>query len=52
MTETLAILIPISLLIVGIAIWLFFKMTDSGQFDDLRGPAERVIQDDDRPSSH
>lgn len=48
MSETLLILVPISLMIVGLAIWLFFRMADSGQFDDMAGPAERIIQDDDR----
>lgn len=48
MSETLLILVPISLMIVGLAVWLFFRMADSGQFDDMAGPAERIIQDDDR----
>lgn len=46
--EALYLLIPVSILIVFIAIWIFFRASDSGQFDDLVGPAIRVIQDDDR----
>lgn len=45
--ESLYLLIPLSILIVFIAIWVFFSMSDSGQFDDMVGPALRVLQDDD-----
>lgn len=46
--ESLYLLIPLSILIVFIAIWVFFSMSDSGQFDDMVGPALRMLQDDDR----
>ena len=46
--DALYLLIPLSILIVFIAIWLFFRMSDSGQFDDMVGPALRILQDDDR----
>ena len=49
--EALYLLIPLSIVIVFIAIWLFFRASDSGQFDDLVGPAMRILQDDDRPKS-
>jgi cbb3-type cytochrome oxidase maturation protein len=47
--EALYILIPLSIVIVFIAIWVFFGASDSGQFDDLVGPGLRILQDDDRP---
>ena len=47
--EALYLLIPLSIVIVFIAIWVFFHASDSGQFDDLIGPAMRILQDDDRP---
>ena len=47
--ETLPLLIAISLLVLGIVVWLFFRMSDSGQFDDLEAPARRILLDDDRP---
>ncbi|MES2934110.1 MAG: cbb3-type cytochrome oxidase assembly protein CcoS [Pseudomonadota bacterium] len=47
--EALYLLIPLSILIVFIAIWVFFSMSDSGQFDDMVGPALRILEDDDRP---
>jgi cbb3-type cytochrome oxidase maturation protein len=47
--ESLFILIPLSLVLVGIAVWVFFRMSDSGQFDDMEGPAHSILMDDDRP---
>ncbi|HEY0845410.1 MAG TPA: cbb3-type cytochrome oxidase assembly protein CcoS [Noviherbaspirillum sp.] len=46
--EVLYILVPVSIVIVFIAIWIFFRASDSGQFDDLVGPGMRILQDDDR----
>lgn len=48
--ESLYILVPISVLIVFLAIWIFFRMSDSGQFEDMVGPGLRVLQDDDSGS--
>ena len=45
--EALFLLIPISVALVFAALWIFFKAADGGQFDDLVGPALRVLQDDD-----
>lgn len=45
--EALYLLIPLSVAIVFLAIWVFFRASDSGQFDDLVGPGLRVLQDDD-----
>ena len=41
--ESLYLLIPISVGLVFGALWLFFKASDDGQFDDLVGPAIRVL---------
>jgi cbb3-type cytochrome oxidase maturation protein len=46
--DALYFLIPLSVLIVFAAIAVFFMMSDSGQFEDMVGPALRVLQDDDR----
>jgi cbb3-type cytochrome oxidase maturation protein len=46
--EALYFLIPMSIVIVFIAIWIFFRASDSGQFDDLEGPGLRILQDDDK----
>lgn len=45
----LYILIPIAVVLVGIAIWVFFWAVNSGQFDDLDGPAHSILFDDDDP---
>lgn len=47
--EALYLLIPLSIAIVFVAIWIFFRASDSGQFDDMVGPALRILQDDDLP---
>jgi cbb3-type cytochrome oxidase maturation protein len=46
--ESLYLLIPLSVALVFGAIWVFFRASDSGQFDDLVGPGLRILQDDDR----
>ncbi|MRV70938.1 cbb3-type cytochrome oxidase assembly protein CcoS [Duganella sp. FT92W] len=46
--EALYLLVPLSVVLVFGAIWLFFKASDSGQFDDLVGPGLRILQDDDQ----
>lgn len=46
--ESLYLLVPLSIAVVFVALWVFFKAMDSGQFDDLEGPALRILQDDDR----
>jgi cbb3-type cytochrome oxidase maturation protein len=39
-------LIPLSLLLLGGAVWAFFWAVRSGQFEDLETPAVRVLLDD------
>jgi len=46
--EALYLLIPLSLVLVALALWVFFGAADSGQFDDLEGPSLRLLRDDDR----
>ena len=49
--EALYLLIPLSLVLVALAVWVFFRMSESGQFDDLEGPAHSILMDDDRPEA-
>ncbi len=47
--DILFLLIPLSVVLaiaIGAAFWM---AVDGGQFDDLDGPAVRVVADDDRP---
>ncbi|WP_296182836.1 cbb3-type cytochrome oxidase assembly protein CcoS [Pseudomonas sp. UBA1879] len=46
----LYIMIPVALLIVAVAIYVFFWAVDSGQYDDLDGPAHSILFDDQDPS--
>ena len=39
-------LIPISLLMFCVALWLFFWAVKNGQFDDLEAPAYKIIFED------
>ena len=41
--ESLILLIPLALLLVGIAVKIFFWAVDDGQFDDLEGPAHSIL---------
>jgi len=46
--DILFLLIPLSTVLavaIGVAFW---RAVDTGQFDDLDGPAVRVLADDDR----
>lgn len=46
----LLLLIPISLVLLGIAIAAFVWAVRRGQFDDLDTPALDILEDDDRPA--
>jgi cbb3-type cytochrome oxidase maturation protein len=45
----LYMLIPIAVLLVAGAIWFFVWSVRTGQFEDLEGPAYRILMDDDDP---
>ncbi len=45
--EILYVLIPLSIVLLSIAIWFLSWAIKSGQFDDLEGPAHRILFEDD-----
>ncbi|NLW05046.1 MAG: cbb3-type cytochrome oxidase assembly protein CcoS [Pseudomonadaceae bacterium] len=45
----LFLLIPLSLLLLSLAIWAFFWAVKNDQFEDLEGPAYSILFDDDEP---
>ncbi|KPX46598.1 cbb3-type cytochrome oxidase assembly protein CcoS [Pseudomonas syringae pv. tagetis] len=45
----LYIMIPAALLLVGVAIYVFFWAVDSGQYDDMEGPAHSILFDEPPP---
>ncbi|HRQ66337.1 MAG TPA: cbb3-type cytochrome oxidase assembly protein CcoS [Xanthomonadaceae bacterium] len=44
--SALIMLIPVSLVLLGIAVWAFFWAVNKGQFDDLDTPPLRILEDD------
>ncbi|AXM98652.1 cbb3-type cytochrome oxidase assembly protein CcoS [Pseudomonas plecoglossicida] len=45
----LYVMIPAALLLVGVAVYIFFWAVDSGQYDDLDSPAHSILFDDQDP---
>ena len=43
----LLLLIPLSLLLIGLAVWLFVWAVRRGQFEDLDTPALDILRDDE-----
>jgi cbb3-type cytochrome oxidase maturation protein len=50
--EIIYLLIPLSIILVGLIIAGFLWAVNSGQFDDLEGPAYRILQDEDELDQH
>ncbi len=50
--DILLLLIPLSLVLVGVIAWVMLWAAKSGQFDDLEGPAHSIVMDDDSPPKH
>lgn len=42
------LLIPLTLMLVTLGILLFVWAVRNGQYDDLEGPAHRILYDDDK----
>jgi cbb3-type cytochrome oxidase maturation protein len=50
--DIIYLLLPIALILVAIIIWVFMWAVKSDQFEDLEGPAHRIImEDDDKPDT-
>lgn len=47
--EILYLLIPLSVVLVFLIAVVFWWSVKSGQFEDMEGPAYRILMDDDRP---
>ena len=46
--EIVTLLIGLALILVVVIIWAFFWAVKSGQFDDMEGPAHRIIMEEDQ----
>ena len=56
--EIIFLLIPLSLILAGVAVWAFFWAVRHGQFDDLESPALDILDyhkehdNNDSPPNH
>lgn len=48
--SALYLLIPVAVVLVALAIWIFFWAVDNGQYDDLDSPAHSILFDDEDPN--
>lgn len=46
----LYVLVPVAMLLVIIAIWIFTWAVNNGQYDDLDSPAHSILFDDEDPA--
>jgi cbb3-type cytochrome oxidase maturation protein len=46
--EIIYLLIPISLLLLGLILWILLWAVRDGQYDDLEGPAHSILMDEDK----
>ena len=46
--EIIYLLIPISLILLGLIVWILLWAVRDGQYDDLEGPAHRILMDEDK----
>ncbi len=49
--DILYLLIPLSLVFVAVIAMVFLWAVKSGQFEDMEGPAHRILMDDDLSES-
>jgi cbb3-type cytochrome oxidase maturation protein len=46
--EIIYLLIPVSLILLGLIVWILLWAVRDGQYDDLEGPAHQILMDEDR----
>ncbi|KZZ46099.1 MAG: cbb3-type cytochrome oxidase assembly protein CcoS [Saccharospirillaceae bacterium] len=49
--DIIYVLVPLSLVLLSIAVGIFFWAVRSGQFDDMDSPAHKILFDDDEPEA-
>ena len=49
MEASLYLLVPLSVALVFLIGWVFWRALASGQFDDLERPGHDILMDDDKP---
>jgi cbb3-type cytochrome oxidase maturation protein len=48
--QAIYFLIPLTIILLVVAVAVFFWAVRSGQFNDLESPAFRILLDDDKPT--
>jgi cbb3-type cytochrome oxidase maturation protein len=46
--EIIYLLIPVSLILLGLIVWILLWAVRDGQYDDLEGPAHQILMDEDQ----
>lgn len=46
--EIIYLLIPVSLILLGLIVWILLWAVRDGQYDDMEGPAHQILMDEDR----
>ena len=46
--EIIYLLIPVSLVLLAAIVWILLWAVRDGQYDDLEGPAHRILMDEDK----
>ncbi len=49
--ESVYLLVPLSIILLGAAVWAFFWAVNKGQFEDLEETARIALEDDPPPVS-
>jgi cbb3-type cytochrome oxidase maturation protein len=49
--DIIYLLIPLSLVLVACSAWLLHWSVKTGQYDDVNGPGQAILMDDDAPES-
>lgn len=44
--NSIYLLIPLSVVLIGVGIWAFFWAVNAGQFDDLEQPGREILGDE------
>lgn len=47
--EILYLLVPLAVILAGVVVWAFFWAVRSDQFEDLQGPAHRILMEENEP---
>ncbi|MFO1467346.1 MAG: cbb3-type cytochrome oxidase assembly protein CcoS [Steroidobacteraceae bacterium] len=47
--DIIFLLIPVTLVLVGLAAWAFFWAVGTGQFDELDSPSWEILREDPAP---